>query len=82
MPWRGVGGSAERADVAYEGAHGADVSLVSPHFSGGYSSVGAGYGKEYHAYVGQKHALRDMGYSLFYSIPVEAITNQYYQYHG
>ena len=65
-----------------EGAHGADVSLVSPHFSGGYSSVGAGYGKEYHAYAGQKHALRDMGYSLFYSIPVEAITNQYYQYHG
>ena len=69
-------------DDSTEGAHGADVSLVSPHFSGGYSSVGAGYGAKYHAYAGQKHALRDMGYSLFYSIPVEAITNQYYQYHG
>lgn len=69
-------------DESTEGAHGADVSLVSPHFSGGYSSVGAGYGAKYHSYAGQKHALRDMGYSLFYSIPVEAITNQYYQYHG
>ncbi|QDZ21530.1 hypothetical protein HOP50_05g40570 [Chloropicon primus] len=63
-----------------EGAHGGDVSLVSPSFSGGFSSAGSGYGKEYHAYAGQLQSLRNNGYSLAASIPVNAITGSYYHY--
>ena len=72
----------KKDDESTEGAHGADVSLVSPHFSGGYASVGSGYGKDYHAYAGQKESLRATGYKLPYSIPVEAITNQYYHHYS
>ena len=68
------------SDTDTEGAHGGDVSLVSPQFSGGFSSVGAGYGQQYHAFAGQMQALRNQGYSLAHSIPVNAITQEYY--HG
>ncbi|QDZ21208.1 hypothetical protein A3770_05p37260 [Chloropicon primus] len=73
-------GRKDNEEEGTEGAHGGDVSLVSPQFSGGFSSVGSGYGKQYHAYAGQLQNLRNNGYSLAASIPVNAITGSYY--HG
>lgn len=73
-------GRNDNEEEGTEGAHGGDVSLVSPQFSGGFSSVGSGYGKQYNAYAGQLQNLRKNGYSLAASIPVNAITGSYY--HG